>query len=171
MVNFEIATHKDIQVLALLGRITYIESHAHFINNKEDLFEFCNNEFSVANISKSFKENNVIYFIAYLNKLPVGYAKIALNKTFNNISNKDSCSLEKIYILSDFIPNKIGQPFLEYIIEQAKLYKASSIWLSVYHKNERAIKFYKKNNFVKIGELNFIVNNKKYNNLAFAKHF
>ena len=43
------------------------------------------------------------------------------------------------------------------------------MWLSVYIKNNRAIRFYQKNEFKNVGELNFIVNGKEYENIVFQK--
>ena len=44
MVKIKIATKKDIEVLALLGRLTWIESHGHFIEDKNDVLKYLNDE-------------------------------------------------------------------------------------------------------------------------------
>ena len=43
------------------------------------------------------------------------------------------------------------------------------MWLSVYVKNNRAIRFYQKNEFKNVGELNFLVNGKDYENIIILK--
>ena len=37
MINIKKAEASDADILALLGRLTYIESHGHFIEDKNDL--------------------------------------------------------------------------------------------------------------------------------------
>ena len=167
--KFKPASLKDISALSLLGRITYSESHAHFIDDKNDLLSYCESAFSIKKTTEDFYDKNNLFYIAFVNDLPVGFAKIILKKSFENKTEKDSCRLERIYVLDHFIPMKIGQPFLDYITEKVKEHHATSIWLSVYIKNERGIRFYDKNKFKNIGSLSFDVNGKKYDNFVLSK--
>jgi ribosomal protein S18 acetylase RimI-like enzyme len=64
---------------------------------------------------------------------------------------------------------KIGQAFLNFTIEKAKKNNATSMWLSVYIKNKRAINFYNRNEFKNIGEINFLLNGKEYDNFVLSK--
>ncbi len=169
MVKFKIATTSDLEVLALLGRITYTESHGHFIDNKDDLLKYNTKAFSINKFKDDLKNNNIIFHIVYLDDLPVGYSKIVLNKPFENKNEESSCRLERIYILNDFIPQKIGYKFLKFIEQTAKEYNATSLWLSVYIKNEKAINFYRRNEFTDIGKLNFMVNGKAFDNYVLSK--
>ena len=43
------------------------------------------------------------------------------------------------------------------------------MWLTVYIKNIRAIKFYERNQYIHIGELNFSVSGKEYENIILSK--
>lgn len=169
MIDIKIATKATIEVLALLGRITYIESHSHFIDDKKDLSKYVNEAFSVSKIKQEIGNPNNLFFIIYSDDLPVGYAKLVLNANHTSILSQNNCRLERIYILNDFIPLKIGQKLLSYIEEEAKALQFDFMWLSVYIKNYRAIKFYQKNEFKNVGELNFLVNRKAYKNIVFSK--
>lgn len=169
MIDIRLASRKDIEVLALLGRITYTESHGHFIADKKDLLAYNNKTFSKEKITLDFDNKNNLYHIIYVDNLPVGYSKIILNTPFEDKNEETSCRLERIYILSDFIPQKLGYKFLQFIEQTAKKHKATSLWLSVYIKNEKAINFYIRNDFTNIGELNFLVNGKAYDNLVLSK--
>ncbi|WP_299121019.1 GNAT family N-acetyltransferase [uncultured Tenacibaculum sp.] len=163
------ATETDVEVLALLGRITYSESHGHFINDKNDLLAYNNKAFSIAKIKEDIDNNNNLFYILYVNNLPVGYAKLVLNATHESITSTTNCRLERIYILNDFIPLKIGQQLLTFIESKAKELQLDTIWLSVYIKNERAIRFYKRNEFKDTGKLDFLVNGNSYENFVLSK--
>ena len=169
MITYKIAKVSDIEVVALLARITYVESHGHFIDDKNDLQKYCEHAFSIKKTIEDLKDKNNLFHIAYVDSFPVGYSKTALNKPFEDKTEESSCKLERIYILSDFIPMKIGQPFLDHIIGEVKERNATSMWLSVYIKNERGIRFYKKNEFNNIGETSFMLNEKEYDNIVFSK--
>ena len=170
MISFRQATINDITTLALLGRITYSESHGHFIDDKNDLLAYCNNAFSIEKLTNDVLNKNNLFHLVLVDNLPVGYSKIILNTQFEDKNEKTSCRLERIYILSHFLPMRLGQPFLDFIIDKIKNKNATSMWLSVYIKNERGINFYTKNQFKNIGQLNFPVNGKIYDNFVLSKN-
>ena len=169
MIKIKIATEASTAILALLGRITYTESHAHFIDDKNDLSKYINNTFSVSKTKHDINNSKNLFYIIYVDDLPVGYAKLVLNEIHESVASQNNCRLERIYILNDFIPLKIGQQLLTFIEEKAKALQLDTIWLSVYVKNNRAIRFYQKNEFKDVGELNFLVNGKAYDNIVFSK--
>lgn len=170
MIKIKIATETDIEVLALLGTITYTESHSHFIDDENDLIEYNNTAFSVSKTKQDINNPENLLYIISVDDLPVGYAKLVLNAIHKNVASQNNCRLERIYILKDFIPLKIGQQFLTFLEEKAKELQLDIMWLSVYIKNSRAIKFYQKNEFKEVGELKFLVSGKEYENIVFSKN-
>ena len=54
------------------------------------------------------KNQKNIFWIAFVNRLPVGYAKLKLNSSSRIIESKDVCQLQKIYVLKDFLSMRIG---------------------------------------------------------------
>jgi len=169
MIKIKKAIVTDAEVLALLGRITYVESHAHFIENKNDLSNYLSEAFSVTKTQQSLNNPKHLFYIVYSNDLPVGYVKLLLDATHESIVSQNSCCLDKIYVLNDFIPLKIGHQLLTFIEDKVKGLGVDTIWLSVYIKNHRAIRFYQKNEFKNVGELNFLVNGTEYENIVFSK--
>jgi ribosomal protein S18 acetylase RimI-like enzyme len=107
----------------------------------------------------------------YVDKVPVGYAKIIVNALQENVASENSCRLERIFILNEFIPLRVGKQLLTYVEDQAKALKSDTMWLSVYIKNKRAIRFYEKNEFINVGELKFVVSGVSYENIVFSKEF
>ncbi|WP_298420402.1 GNAT family N-acetyltransferase [uncultured Kordia sp.] len=169
MIEIKTATEANTEVLALLGRITYIESHGHFIADKNDLTAYVNNAFSISKTRQEILNVKNFFYIIYVNQFPIGYAKLVLNAPNENVVSKNNCRLEKIYVLDEFIPLKVGQQFLAFIVEKAKELQLDTMWLSVYIKNNRAIRFYERNDFKNVGELNFLVNGTSYENIVFSK--
>lgn len=169
MIKIKIATKKDTEVLALLGRLTWVESHGHYIEDKNDVLKYLKENFSVSKTKQNLNSSKQHFYIIYADDFPVGYAKLIVNVSNENITSQNCCQLERIFILNDFIALKIGQQLLTFVEEQIKKMQLDTIWLSVYIKNIRAIRFYEKNEFRNVGELNFIVNGKVYENLVFSK--
>jgi len=169
MIKIKKAKKADIEILALLGRLTWAESHGHYIDDKNNLLKYLDENFSVSKTKEDLNNPKQRFYIMYVDDVPVGYAKIIVNAIQENVASENNCRLERIFILNDFIPLKLGKQLLTYVEEQAKALKLDTMWLSVYIKNKRAIRFYEKNEFKNVGELNFIVNGKSYENIVFSK--
>ena len=169
MIKIKKAKKADTEVLALLGRITWAESHGQYIDDKNNLLEYLDENFSISKTEQNVINPKQHFYIMYADDLPIGYAKIIVNAIQENIPSENNCQLERIFILNDFIPLKIGKQLLTYVEDQAKALKLDTMWLTVYIKNIRAIKFYEKNEFKNVGELNFIVKGKPYKNIVFSK--
>ena len=83
--------------------------------------------------------------------------------------DKDTCKLQRLYILNDFISLKIGSKLQDIILQEAINLNYKTIWLTAYYKNTKGIHFYKKYGFKEIGSIDFYVGETNYENLIFAK--
>lgn len=169
MIKIKRTHESDTEVLALLGRMTWAESHGQYIEDKNDIPKYLDENFSMAKTSQNMSNPSIHYYLVYSDNLPVGYVKLIDNAAQEHVASTNSIQLERIFILNDFIPLKIGQQLLTYIEKQAKALKFDTMWLSVYIKNNRAIRFYEKNEYKNVGDLNFKVNGKSYENIVFSK--
>lgn len=170
MIKIQIAKEADTAILALLGRLTWAESHGHYIDDKNNLLKYLNSNFSVSKTKQEINNPKNFFYIIYVDDLPVGYAKIVVNAINESVASQNNCRLERIFIQNEFIPLKIGQQLLTYVEEKAKALQLDTMWLTVYIKNKRAIRFYKRNKFKNVGELSFLVNGKEYENIVFSKN-
>lgn len=168
-IEIKLGTSKDLETLALLGRVTFRESHGGYIEDKTNLNAYLDKAFSVETTKKELEDHNNVYFIIYRNYLPVGYTKLVLNATSEFITNTNCCRLERIYVLDEFITQKFGLELFKKTIEKAKELNFDIMWLSVYIKNIRAIKFYEKNGFEKVGSISFKISKQGYENPILAK--
>ena len=73
------ATKDDGGFIALLGRLTFTETFGHFFRDKQDLLNYYDSTFSVDKIENSISKPNNEYWIAFVDRLAVGYAKLKLN--------------------------------------------------------------------------------------------
>jgi len=170
MIKIKIATKANVEVLAMLGRLTWSESHGPYIEDKNEVLLYLEKNFSVSQTKQNINNPNQLFYIIYVNDLPAGYAKLVLNASNKNVTSQNSCQLERIFILNEFIPLKIGQQLLTFVENQARELQLNTMWLTVYIKNKRAIRFYERNDFKTVGKLNFVVTGKEYENIVFSKN-
>lgn len=170
MLEIRIATVNDATHIALLGRITYTQSHGDFIEDKRNLLDFYEKNYAVSQIRKELLDDNNLFWIVFSDELPIGFAKLCLNINQLNLGDTNSCKLQRLYILNDFISLKIGSKLQDLILQKAISLNFKKIWLTVYYKNTKGIKFYKKYDFKEIGSIDFYVGKTNYENLIFSKN-
>ena len=79
MIRIQKATIEDLEIIALLGRLTWAESHGQYIDDKNDIPKHLNENFSIPKTTHNINNPNIHYYIVYVDDLPAGYAKIILN--------------------------------------------------------------------------------------------
>ena len=168
-IKIRLANKEDAKFIALLGRITFTETFGHFFRDKQDLLNYYNSTFSVEKIENGIAKPNNVFWIAFANRLPVGYTKLKLNSKSEFIDSTNICQLQKIYVLKDFLSMKIGLELQNLLLKKAQELKFKEIWLSVLNINERAINFYKKNGFEKIGNHDFQIGKENFEFIAMRK--
>lgn len=169
MIRIQKATPNDTVTLAHLAKTTWEESHGHYIADKNDLTTYLDKNFSVSRTEADLNNPKIHFYIIYVNDIPAGYAKLNVDEINEHVDSKRTSRLERIFIQNEFIPLKLGKQLLTFVEKKAKVLQVDSIWLTVYIKNKRAIRFYEKNEFIDVGHLNFIVNGKAYDNIVFSK--
>ncbi len=165
------ATASDAPVISLLARVTFTETFAQDFDNKQDLLEYYDKTFSVEKITKSIVNENNVFWMAFYDNLPVGYAKLKKHSTSEFINSHATSQLQKIYVLSDFLHKKIGHLLQNEMFKETKFLGSKFLWLSVLKSNERAISFYIKSNFTAIGEHTFDIGKTHFEFMAFKKDF
>jgi len=168
-IEIRIANKDDAGFIALLGRVTFTETFGHFFRDRQDLLNYYDLTFSVDKIKKSFSKPNNVYWIAFVDGLAVGYAKLKLNSKSKFITEENVCQLQKIYVLKDFLSMKIGFELQSLLLNKATEDGFSKIWLSVLNSNERAFNFYIKNGFTEIGNHDFQIGKENFEFTAMSK--
>jgi ribosomal protein S18 acetylase RimI-like enzyme len=146
------ATPEDAVTVALLGRITFAESFRHlFRSHPHELRSYLDSTFGVGKIEISLQAPENVYWLAFRDLLPIGYAKLKHPSAPSDKAGENAAQLQKIYVLNEFLGERIGGALLRQVSPEAKR-RAPKLWLDVLHENERAIGFYRKHGFSITGE-------------------
>lgn len=169
MEQIRLAEKEDAKYIALLGRTTFIETFGSLFRDAEDLKAYLNLTFSVNKIESSLTKPNNVFWIAFVNGLPAGYAKLKLKSSSEFIKSANVSQLQKIYVLRDFLSMKIGKRLQDLLIANATETGSKEIWLSVLGSNQRAIGFYEKNDFRVVGSHKFSIGKEIFDFIAMSK--
>lgn len=165
-VQIRIATKADAAIIALLARVTFTETFGHHFRDRQDLIDYLDHTFGMDKLETGLEKAENIFWLAYVGKLPVGYAKLKLNSPSKFKNGSRPCQLQKIYVLKDFLSMKIGYFLQETLLQKATALQFNWIWLSVLGSNLRAIRFYEKVGFEKIGDHAFSIGKENFEFVA-----
>ena len=161
------AVVEDSKKLSILYKQVYIKTYGKE-GVSDEFANFIIDQFDVSRIENTIMSNpNKIIVAEYKNNL-VGVLEIEFNKKCPN-TDIIAPELNKLYILEWFCNQKIGEKLLsqaELILKNLNIHE---YWVWVLDSNIRAINFYKKHNFKKIGEAPFKMETNTYNNIVLLK--
>jgi ribosomal protein S18 acetylase RimI-like enzyme len=148
------ANEADFQLLADIGKISYIESHGSSAKTA-DINTYLNENYNYEVFKDELRNPKNIYYIIYYDKQPAGYSKIIFNSPHSNIQIKNVTKLERLYLLKAFYGLKLGFELFNLNVELSKNSNQAGMWLFVWKENHRAVSFYKKIGFKVIGSYDF----------------
>ncbi|MBC8754480.1 GNAT family N-acetyltransferase [Kordia sp. YSTF-M3] len=151
------AVPADAKFISLLAKITFSETFGNLFHDKQDLRAYIEKVFSLEKMTSSLKKEENVFWIAYADELPVGYAKLKKKSPVPNSSYKQAAQLQKIYVLKDYLAHKIGTKLQNELFIEVQNLDIERLWLSVLHTNERAIGFYNKHDFHKYDSYSFSI--------------
>jgi ribosomal protein S18 acetylase RimI-like enzyme len=140
----------DIKTLQELSRQTYYDTFAgdNTAENMQAYIEFSFNEQQL--LSEINNPDSTFYF-AMLDNKAIGYLKLNVGLAQTEVLDDNLIEIERIYVLKDFHGQKAGQFLLDKAIAIARERNAEFIWLGVWEKNLKAMRFYEKNGFIPFG--------------------
>ena len=146
----------DVQQLANLSLETF--SDAFGTQNDPDDFEaYLTSAFNSEKLLSELENPNSSFYFVLLGEAIVGYLKINFDDAQSDIHDPNSLELERIYILNSHQGKNLGSWALEQTFQLAKKSKKQYIWLGVWERNQKAIKFYERFGFKKFGEHAFFI--------------
>ena len=162
MINIEIlkVAINHIEALQNISRQTFFETFAH-VNSKENMDKYLEQDLSIAKLTNEVNNTNSEFYFAKFNDDIIGYLKINYANSQTELQDKNGLEIERIYITKEFYGKNVGQKLYLKAIELAKQNNLNFVWLGVWEKNLRAIKFYKKNGFVQFDKHIFMLGNDK----------
>ncbi|GAP22256.1 GNAT family N-acetyltransferase [Leptolinea tardivitalis] len=109
--------------------------------------------------STELAEPGSLFLIAELDGRPVGYTRLRQDPPPDCITGRHPIEIVRLYSVKDMIGHGIGAALMTACLEEARRRECDVIWLDVWEKNPRAIAFYERWGFVKVGEQDYQLGN------------
>lgn len=159
------AVPADAKFISLLAKINFSESFGNLFVSEEELRQYIDKNFSIEKMKNSLLKSENIFWIAYVQTLPVGYAKLKKDIPVPDTDYIEAAELQKLYILKDYILEGNGLKLKIDFFEEIQKLSIKRIWLKELHTDQHALNFYKAQDFHKhhtqsftIGKEDFVFN-------------
>jgi ribosomal protein S18 acetylase RimI-like enzyme len=147
---------KDAAELRRLSIKTFYDAFAAF-NKQKDMEQYLAEEQSIEKITAELQEPGSTFFLACIDDVLAGYAKINISDTSPALPGIMQLEIARLYVLKDFQNRNIGLALLDHCIAEATAHHCNLIWLGVWEHNVNAIRFYKRHGFELFGTHPFIL--------------
>ncbi len=157
-------TTPDLPALRDLAERTFRDAWQHD-NDPEQFEAYCQKNFALETLVAEHAVPGSEFYFALLEERPIAYLKLNLHRLPDpatavlsaDLWPGDTLQLERIYVHQSAQAQGIGEHLLAFTENRARAIGAVWIWLSVWQKAPRTIRFYEKNGFETFGVETFWV--------------
>ena len=161
------ATIADAGSLAQLAAHTFTETFAPD-NKPEDIEDHLRAAYGLAQQTTEIEDAEVITLLAHGEHALVGFAQVRRKAVPRCVMGEHPVELHRFYVLRAQHGTGLGAGLLQAARTAARELGGHRMWLGVWERNPRAIAFYLKSGFIKVGSHDFIVGTDRQADWVFA---
>lgn len=165
---FRQCTQEDIDTLRDFSYRTFFETFAH-LNTPSNMESYLRKAFDIEKLRSELSDENASFYFLYSDEKLAGYLKLNEACAQTDIHDVQSLEIERIYVSKEYQGDGLGSYLMEQAIRIANLHKKRYVWLGVWEKNEKALRFYKKNGFYEIGTHSFFMGDEEQTDYLMRK--
>jgi len=130
-----------------LARRTFVETYGEN-NDPGNMALYVNESLSPEALREELEDGHARFYVAYLDGDAVGFLKIRDDRPARALEGLRALELQRIYVLKEFQGYNVGKALMEMVKELAREENYQTIWLQVWQKNDKAVRFYQHAGFV-----------------------
>ena len=151
------ATHDHTEQLLDLEQRTFREAYSAD-SRAEDIEAYIASSYSVKKLSKELSDPGIHFFMGTLGSEHIGFVMLRRDAARPDcVPDEGAVQLSRLYVLKRFYGQGLGKALLSTAIAHALQNGHQTMWLSVWEKNTRALEFYRKQGFQRLGTQTFQV--------------
>lgn len=153
---FRQCTIDDLDILQPFSRQRYFETFAD-LNTPDNMTAYLDEAFALEKLHAELSDANADFYFLYWDGRLAGYLKLNEALAQTDLHDEQSLEIERIYVSKEFQGEGLGRYLMDQAISIAIQRKKKYVWLGVWEKNEKALRFYKRNGFYQIGTHSFVM--------------
>ena len=144
--------------MAVLAERTFRAAFASS-NTRENIDAYCANAYSEAIQASAIANPQIETFVCDYNVELVGYAQLRWGDAPPCVLAAKPAEIQRIYVEQQWHGKGIAQALMSVMLATARRGNADRVWLGVWENNLRALAFYQKFGFIKVGHHTFQLGN------------
>ena len=149
-----LATLDDVPLLCRLGAATFRETYSA-ISDPREVDDYADTHFTADKVGGWFRKPCARTLLALVDGQPAGYAHLRHAKVPACVADRQAIELSRLYLLATAQGTGLGGALMAAVLAQAAELEARTIWLGAYDRNVRALAFYARRGFVRVGTHDF----------------
>ncbi len=160
-----------IEDLAVLRNFSYMTFDDTFrpMNSPSTMDDYMKQAFDMTRLRDELLNIHSSFYFLYADEQLAGYFKLNEAAAQTDIHDPESIEIERIYVDKKFQGKGLGSFLMNKAIDIAHTRQKSYIWLGVWEKNEKALRFYKRNGFSAIGTHSFFMGQEEQTDFIMRK--
>jgi ribosomal protein S18 acetylase RimI-like enzyme len=155
------ASIADAPVLSRLGATTFRETF-EADNTPEDMSQYIGEAFTPARQTAEITDPVAIVLVAETAAEPappelIGYAHLVEGPAPEAVTGHRPMELKRIYVARAWHGRRVAHALMEAVLDAARRHGAQTLWLGVWERNPRAVAFYRKYGFTRVGQQTFLL--------------
>ncbi len=127
------------------------------MNTPENMEKYLQSQFSDDKIMEELQSQHARFFLAYLDDIPVAFTKVRDDRQAKKLEHIKALEIQRIYVLQEYQGFSLGKAMLDMVKGLAQAEGYQTIWLQVWQKNNKAIRFYQKAGFTVFETASFLL--------------
>jgi len=144
------ATLADVPLLCRLGAATFRETYTP-ISIAREVDDYADTHFAADKVEAWFRRPGARTLIASLDDMPVGYAHLRSAKVPACVADRKAVELSRLYLLASAQGAGVGGALIAAAIDEIAALGGRTVWLGAYDRNVKALAFYARRGFVRVG--------------------
>jgi diamine N-acetyltransferase len=145
------ARRQDARQLSLLAEETFRDTFGA-VNTSQNMDSYCRASYSEAIQAGEIANPNMLTLLCEFEGRLVGFAQLRWEGAPGCVTAEAPGEIQRLYVVSDCHGKGVARQLMNSCIEELRKRQSDVIWLGVWERNPRAIKFYEKFGFVEVGD-------------------
>ena len=155
------ASIEDAATLAAFASKAFTDTY-RATDDPAEIADYVAEHLNAQAIAEVIRDRASIVLLAELGHRLVGYAVLKSAETPSCVAGTKPIELARFYLGEEFIGKGIGSSLMRLVQREALRLGARTLWLSVYDRNVRAVRFYERFGFAKVGGKEFLFGGRIY---------
>ena len=165
--TIRVATPADAERLTRFAEQIFRDTFGE-MNTAEDMEMYCAAAFS-ATIQRDEIENQATEtLLVDQGDEVIAYAQVHAGLAPESVGGNAPLELKRFYVATRYHRNGLAPALMVTVIARARAAGADPLWLGVWERNPRAIRFYEKHGFVQVGDHSFLLGTERQRDVLMA---